>query len=121
MIRPIFPSTFTLSPRANCIFFLLFIHNIYRTSYIGIIQAEIESASKILKFLCQEILTKLLVIFVWFGTRFAMANIMPKSNGTRFATAICRKSLQRKHLGRFCSRDFAVSPYAVRVYVKLTG
>lgn len=35
--------------------------------------------------------------------------------------AICRKSLRRKHLGRFCGRDFAVSPYAVRVYDELTG
>jgi hypothetical protein len=46
------------------------------------------------------------------------ASIVPKSNGTRFATAICRKSLQRKHLRRFFGRDFDVSPYAVRVYVK---
>jgi hypothetical protein len=91
------------------------------TSYIGIIQAEIESASKILKFLCQEILTKLLVIFVWFGTRFAMANIMPKLFGTTFADTICSKSLWGKHLRQIRGRDFAVSPYAVRVYVKLTG
>jgi hypothetical protein len=68
------------------------------TSYIDIIQAMLEHSREKSRFLCQEILTKLFMIFIVFGTRFARANIMPN----RMAQVL------------LCSFD--VSAYAARVY-----
>jgi hypothetical protein len=65
----------------------------------------------------KNIMAKMLVN----GTRFAMASIMPKLFGTIFADTICSKSLCSKHLRRNRGREFHLSPYAIRVYVKLAG
>jgi hypothetical protein len=47
--------------------------------YIDIIPDQLEIARAFFGFLCQEILTKLLVILIWFGMAFANANIVPKN------------------------------------------
>jgi len=41
-----------------------------------------------LKFLCQEILTQFCIFLGVFGTGFANASIVPKSNGTDFALGL---------------------------------
>jgi hypothetical protein len=57
-----------LSKTSIVIFFLSF----SLTSYIDIIQAILELASEIYRFLCQENLTQLLVILLKIGILFAI-------------------------------------------------
>jgi hypothetical protein len=65
---------------------------------IDIIQAMLEHSREKSRFLCQEILTKLFMIFIVFGTRFARANIMPN------------------RMAQVLLWAFDVSAYAARVY-----